>query len=197
MAQVKCSECGAEYSSSATVCPQCGCPNDNYAPEINYSDDDLGKQFFDALLHFLYRIVYFLFVLPFGLWKNAVVRMSKARRTGSLDVTSIKTDYPFLSWLKRFLFEFLFDAVIVVIWIVGVIVAIVTIAPLIKYGASFGHILGTFIGILYGFYVMPILVTISRDITTISVVMPIRWWISFLRRPAKTYDLTHEGKIQK
>lgn len=164
---------------------------------VENSDGQLGKQFVDALLHFLYRIVYFLFVLPFGLWKNAVVRMSIARRSGSLDVTGIKTDYPFLSWLKRFLFEFLFDAIIVVIWIVGVIAALIGFFKgLSSEYVSFGGALFGFIGTLYAFYVAPIGVTILRDLTTICVVMPMRWWISYLRRPAKTYDLTHEGNIK-
>lgn len=163
---------------------------------VESCDCQLGKQFVDALLHFLYRIVYFLFILPFGLWKNAVVRMSNARKSGSLDVTGIKTDYPFLSWLKRFLFEFLFDAIIVVIWIVGVIVSFYGFFDHlghVKFGTAFGELLVS----LYGFYVAPIAVTIIRDLTTICVVMPMRWMISFLRRPAKTYDLTHEGKIEK
>ena len=36
-----------------------------------------------------------------------------------------------------------------------------------------------------------------RDCATLFVILPIRWLISFLRRPAKTYDLTHVGKIER
>lgn len=159
---------------------------------VESGNGQLGNQFLDALLHFLYRIIYFLFVLPFDLWKKAVIRMSEQRKQKSLDVTTINTDYPFLSWLKRFLFEFLFDGIIVISWIVGVIIALVGFFKGI--GDDYLSI-GTLIVSLYSAYVIPILVTIVRDLTTICVVMPMRWWISFLRRPAKTYDLTHEGKL--
>lgn len=122
--------------------------------------------------------------------------MSEQRKKKSLDVKSINTDYPFLSWLKRFLFEFLFDGIIVVCWIIGVIFALIGFFnDLGDYYLSFGKVFMTFIGMLYISYIVPIIITILRDLTTLCVIMPVRWWISFLRRPAKTYDLTHEGKL--
>lgn len=163
------------------------------------SGQEFGKQIVDALLHFLYRIVYFLFILPYGLWKNAVMRMSKQRQNNSLDVTHIKTDYPFLSWFKRFLFEFLFDGLILISWLISFIMFIVF---LVKMGDAFRYLgfWNSFFMIilaLYTAYCGPVIITIMRDLTTLCVVMPIRWIISFWRRPAKTYDLTHIGSIKK
>ena len=167
-------------------------------PQSN-GQEQFGKQLVDALLHFLYRIVYFLFILPYGLWKNAVLRMSKQRQNNSLDVTTIKTDYPFLSWFKRFLFEFLFDGLILISWLIGLICFIVL---MVKTGGAFKYMgfwssFWLILVSLYMAYCGPVLVTILRDLTTICVVMPIRWIISFYRRPAKTYDLTHTGVIKK
>jgi len=165
----------------------------------NNGQDQFGKQIVDALLHFLYRIVYFLFILPYGLWKNAVIRMSKQRQNNALDVTTIKTDYPFLSWFKRFLFEFLFDGLILISWVIGFISFIVF---MVKMGSAFSYLgfwrsLWLILVSLYSAYCGPLLVTIIRDLTTICVVMPMRWVLSFWRRPAKTYDLTHTGVVKK
>lgn len=165
----------------------------------NNGQDQFGKQIVDALLHFLYRIVYFLFILPYGLWKNAVIRMSKQRQNNALDVTTIKTDYPFFSWFKRFLFEFLFDGLILISWVIGFISFIVF---MVKMGSAFSYLgfwrsLWLILVSLYSAYCGPLLVTIIRDLTTICVVMPMRWVLSFWRRPAKTYDLTHTGVVKK
>lgn len=171
----------------------------NFTTPQNNEQDQFNKQLIDALLHFLYRIVYFLFILPYDLWKNAVIRMSKQRRNNSLDVTHIKTDYPYLSWFKRFLFEFLYDGLILIGWVIGLIFFIIT---MVNYGEAFeymdfGNAFLVIVFSLYSAYCVPVTITILRDLTTIFVVMPFRWIISFFRRPAKTYDLTHTGAIKK
>lgn len=171
----------------------------NFTTPQNNEQNQFVKQLTDALLHFLYRIVYFLFILPYDLWKNALMRMSRQRHNNSLDVTHIKTAYPFLSWFKRFLFEFLYDGLILIGWVIGLIFFIIT---MVDYGNAFKHMdFGeAFLIIvlsLYSAYCVPVTITILRDLTTIFVVMPFRWLISFFRRPAKTYDLTHTGAIKK
>ena len=45
------------------------------APENN-DNRPFSKQLVDALIQVFYPIFYFLFLLPYGLWKNAIVRMS-------------------------------------------------------------------------------------------------------------------------
>lgn len=159
--------------------------------------EDFGKQLLDAVIHLLYRFVYFLFILPYGLWKNAVIRLSKQKKENALDVTAVKTEYPFLSWLKRFVFDFLIDGLTVIAWLVGFIVFIIGICKgSLKY-MDFGEALTFILGTLYVIYWAPVALAIIRDLLTLFVVMPIRWLISFFRRPAKTYDLTHVGSIKK
>lgn len=164
----------------------------NFTTPENNGNESFSQQIGDAFIHLLYRLVYFLFILPFGLWKNAVIRMSKQRRSGALDVTTIHTEWPFLSWLKRFIFEFLFDALTIISWIIGLIVVII-VATDAYYFNFFAH----FLLPLYAVYLFPFYFSIVRDCTTIFVVLPIRWMISFFRRPAKTYDLTHVGKVER
>lgn len=158
-------------------------------PENN---SEFGKQLLDAVIHLLYRFAYFLFILPFGLWKNAVIRMSKQKKDGALDVTAIKSDYPFLSWLKRFVFDFLIDGLTVIAWLLFLIVFFVENGRALKYMGFFDVVFS-----LYIIYWSPVLLAIMRDMLTIFLVLPIRWLISFFKRPAKTYDLTHVGTIKK
>jgi len=49
---------------------------------------------------------------------------------------------------------------------------------------------------LYCIYFGPVTLAILRDALQLLVVLPVRWFVSFLRRPAKTYDLTHTGNIK-
>jgi hypothetical protein len=151
-----------------------------------------SKQLGDAVLHLLYRLVYFLFILPYGLWKNAVTRMYNQKQSHALDVTGIHNEWPFLSWLKRFVFEFLFDALTVIFWAIGFLVWFIQIVD-----ARYIQFVPDILIPLYGIYIAPIMFSIMRDAAIIFIVMPIRWFISFLRRPAKTYDLTHVGKIER
>ena len=163
-------------------------------PENN---EDFTKQLVDAIIHLLYRFAYFLFILPFGLWKNAIIRLSKQKREHALDVTAVKTEYPFLSWLKRFIFDFVIDGLTAIAWLIGFIVFIIGICQGELKGLGFWDVLTAILMTLYCIYWAPVALAIIRDLLTLFVVMPIRWLISFFRRPAKTYDLTHVGSIKK
>lgn len=162
----------------------------NQAPRPE-NNEDFVKQLVDALIHLLYRFAYFLFILPFGLWKNAVMRMSKQKENHALDVTSVKSEFPFLSWLKRFTFDFIIDGLTIIWWLVGLIVFFVVNGKYLGQMGFFPVLIA-----LYGIYWMPATLAIIRDCLTLFVVMPVRWLISFFRRPAKTYDLTHVGHIK-
>ena len=154
--------------------------------------EDFGKQLLDAVIHLLYRFVYFLFILPYGLWKKAVIRMSKQKKEKALDVTAINSEYPFLSWLKRFTFDFLIDGLTVIAWLLLLIFFFVKFGSALKYMGFWWIVMS-----LYVIYLSPVILAIVRDLLTIFVVMPVRWLISFFKRPAKTYDLTHVGSIKK
>ncbi|MBO4307671.1 MAG: hypothetical protein J5848_05090 [Bacteroidales bacterium] len=219
MAQIRCSVCGYTYDSSFAVCPNCGNqqgqnnqqdatiydkrsnaeptlpPYSNPAPKNNVSTDDFGMQLGDALIHFIYRIVYFFFILPVALWKKAVERLSKQRRSKALDAAEIKTDWPFLTWMKRFVLEFLIDGLILVAWLLFLLIFMFSIDW--EIGDAFEFAAGPTLGMFYVIFFSPVFLTLVRDIIVLGVVLPIRWWISFFNRPAKTYDLTHVGSIKR
>ena len=152
-------------------------------------NNEFVQQLTDALIHILYRLVYLLFILPYGLWKSAVIRLSKQKKESALDVTGIQSEFPFLSWCKRFTFDFLIDGLTTLAWPLFLI-----------YELSENMLRGGFWPVMIGLYIIywaPGTLAIIRDLLTIFVVMPIRWFLSFLRRPAKTFDLTHVGTIKK
>lgn len=149
---------------------------------------EFAQQLVDALIHLIYRFVYFLFVLPYGLWRKAVVRMSEQKKNGALNVTEINSEYPFLSWLKRFIFDFLIDGLTVIAWLLFLIIFFIENGKGLKYMGFFEVLI-----YLYVIYLTPTILAILRDALLIFVIMPVRWLISLFRRPAKTYDLNHTG----
>ena len=55
------------------------------------SDNTLAKQVVSALIHFLYNFfVYFIFIVPFDLWKKATARLANQRENGGLDLSKSK-----------------------------------------------------------------------------------------------------------
>lgn len=162
-------------------------------PEKN---NEFTKQLLDALIHFGLRLFQVLILLPIDFWKNAVVRLSKQKNEGSLNVTT-KSDLPFLSWLKRFVFEFVIDALTFIAWPLFLICSMSDIIDCFKFMQH--DFFGAFIELIIALYIIyfsPVLLSILRDLLNLCVIMPIRWLLSFLRRPAKTFDLTHTGNIK-
>lgn len=162
-------------------------------PEKN---NEFVKQLLDALIHLGLRLFQVFIILPLDFWKNAVVRMSKQRSEGALNVTT-QSDFPFLSWIKRFIFEFVIDALTFIAWPLFFFTSledIINCFKLMKHSFVDGLIGLTLL--LYIIYFMPVILSIVRDLLNLVIVLPIRWILSFLRRPAKTYDLNHTGNIK-
>ena len=139
----------------------------------------------DALVHFLYTLVYLLFCLPFALWKKATYRLYEQKTNGSLKITKIDSIWPFLSFIKTLLFEFIFDAIAFMAYIVGPIMAIVT---LIKNG-----FFGGFVVSLVGVYYFPMLISLFRDLAQMSL-LPFRKFLSWVRKPAQQLDIDLRNK---
>lgn len=162
-------------------------------PEKN---NEFVKQLLDALIHLGLRLFQVFIILPLDFWKNAVVRMSKQRSEGALNVTT-QSDFPFLSWIKRFIFEFVIDALTFIAWPLFFFTSledIINCFKLMKHSFVDGLIGLTLL--LYIIYFMPVILSIVRDLLNLVIVLPIRWILSFLRRPAKTFDLNHTGNIK-
>ncbi|MBR4804229.1 MAG: hypothetical protein IK032_06280 [Bacteroidales bacterium] len=143
--------------------------------------------------HFLYRIVYLLFVLPVDLWKKAILRMSYQRKNKSLDVDKINHELPFFVWLKRFFFDFVFDGIIIISWVaVAIAIPIIFFSHISLYVSHFEAYMATILPLVIAVFYLPVAISLLKDIITLTVILPSRWIVSFLRRPAKTYDLTHK-----
>ena len=145
------------------------------------------KQLADAGLHFLFRIVYFLFIMPFDLWRKAVIRLSKQRQENSLDITKIETQWPFLSFIKRFTLDFFIDGLIFIVPLIMIIIFIVGCTDDFLIGLS------SFIG---SYFVLPIFFSLMRDFVTLSI-QPIRKFLSWVSKPAQYIDINHSGEIKQ
>lgn len=149
----------------------------------------MEKNFLDQLksaaIHFLYNFfLYYLFVLPLDLWKKAVVRMAEQHEKGALRMSEIKSQWPFLSFLKAFLVDFMFDGVILISYVLGLIVAIIM-------WVSSGF-LAFVVGVIWAYY-MPVFFSLMRDLFVLSL-MPIRKFLSWLSKPAQYMDLEIKNK---
>lgn len=140
----------------------------------------------DATIHFFYQIVYFLFIAPFDMWRNAVIRLSRQKNKGALKLAKIDGLWPLFSYLKILLFEFLFDGVIFISYIIGLLIAIVSLSS----GAGFLGFIG---GLLTGYYVIPIFTTLARDSTQLWL-LPFYKFISWCRKPAQQLDIDFKNR---
>ena len=56
------------------------------------SEKKLSDQVTSALVHFLYNfIIYFIFIVPFDLWKKATIRLADQREKGGLEISKINS----------------------------------------------------------------------------------------------------------
>lgn len=139
-----------------------------------------------ALIHALYSLAYILFILPFDCWVKSAERLAQQRANGSMQITRIKSPWPFLSFVKTLLLEFLFDLVAFLAYFVGVLMAFAAFFTTVKY--SFGAACGAFLATLIGTYYFPIGVVVTRDIFQL-LILPLRKFISWCRKPAQYFDL--------
>lgn len=138
--------------------------------------------FINALVSFLYNFfIYFLFIVPFDLWKKAVIRISLQRQLGKLNISKISSLWPFLSFLKTFFFEFLFDGFIFISWFVGVLGAF--------YAYTETEKIETFAFVLVGTYYFPIGFSLIRDLLQL-LILPLKKFIDWCRKPAQYMDFT-------
>lgn len=203
-----CPECGEVIEKGANRCPNCGFPVDqsffdNATVEEEKTEEcaptceeNFWRILLCSVLHFLYRLVYFLFILPFDIWKKAVVRMYNQKKSKSLDADKIRHEVPFFVWIKRYVFDFLLDGIAIISWLFSLIVVIAFFKNIGTEAHSFNGFLNYFFGSLivptFLVYWLPVTIALLRDAITLFIIMPTRWIFSFLRRPAKTYDLTHK-----
>lgn len=164
--------------------------NTNSDLEKRGNQNDFPHQLLNALIHFLYQFVNFLFVLPYHLWQKAVIRLDYQFCNKTLNVGKIDSPWPFFSWLKRFILEFLLDGLIFIWWLVALIFFFVDICGS---GMSFWD----YLSVLYLLYVSgPFVLSLLRDFIVTCILLPFRKFLSWVRKPAQYMDVKHDGTIK-
>ena len=146
-------------------------------------ENDLKDSTLKALIHVLYSIVYLLFIVPFDLWSKATTRLADQYSSGALKISNITGLWPFLSFIKTIMFEFIFDAAAFMCYIMGPIFAIIVLFVVPDYQFQ------SFLITLIAFYYAPISYMLTRDLLTLFVLLPIRKWVSWFKKPAQQLDI--------
>ena len=150
------------------------------------SEKKLTEQIVSALIHFLYNFfIYFIFIVPFDLWKKATIRLAVQKEKGSLDISKINSLWPFLSFLKAFVFDFLIDGFIFILYILGLIIGIVN---WMKTGEFM-----SFVQVMVGAYFSPIVLSLLRDFLQL-LILPFQKFLSWASKPAQYMDLEIKNK---
>tara|TARA_B110000977_G_C11080780_1_gene492859 strand:- start:3569 stop:4024 length:456 start_codon:yes stop_codon:yes gene_type:complete len=150
------------------------------------NENKLPKQIVSALTHFLYNFfVYFIFIVPFDLWKKATIRLANQKENGVLNISKIKSPWPFLSFLKTFILDFLIDGVIFMLYVLGLFIGI---AAWVESGAF-----SSFIATIAVLYFSPILLSVLRDYLQL-LVLPFKKFLSWASKPAQYMDLEIKNK---
>jgi hypothetical protein len=155
----------------------------NYGKENQKS---FKEHLVNSLLHFLYCFfVYFIFIVPFDLWKKATIRLSLQKEKGSLSISKSTSAWPFFSFLKAFLLEFLMDGLAFISYFAGFIYSIYT---LISTGEVFA-----FLTVLASTYFVPVILSILRDLLQL-LILPFRKFLSWAAKPAQYLSVKIENK---
>lgn len=146
----------------------------------------LTEQIVSALLHFLYNFfIYFIFIVPFDLWRKATIRLANQKENGGLNISKITSLWPFLSFLKSFLLDFLIDGIIFILYVLGIIIGIVM-------WVQSGEFM-SFVGAIVGVYFSPIGLSLLRDLLQL-LVLPFRKFLNWVYKPAQYMDLEIKNK---
>ena len=125
--------------------------------------------------------------MPFDLWRKAVSRLSKQRQEKSLDITKIDTQWPFLSFVKRFTLDFFIDGLIFIVPLLMIIILIV--------GCMDDFLMGLF-SFIGSYFALPIGFSLMRDFVTLTI-LPFRKFLSWVSKPAQYVDIKHSGEIKQ
>ena len=145
------------------------------------NEKKFSEQVVSALVHFLYNfIIYFIFIVPFDLWKKATIRLANQKEKGGLEISKINSPWPFMSFLKVFILDFLIDGFIFILYILGLVVAVFL-------GIQSGDFM-TFLGTISAIYFAPVGLSLLRD-TLQLMILPFKKFLSWASKPAQYMDL--------
>ena len=150
------------------------------------SEKKLSEQIKSALIHFLYNFfIYFIFIVPFDLWKKATVRLASQKESGGLNISKITSLWPFLSFLKAFVLDFLIDGIIFILYIIAPIVGIylwIESGEISLFVITIGQI-----------YFAPVGLSLLRDFLQL-LSLPFKKFLSWASKPAQYMDLEIKNK---
>lgn len=144
------------------------------------------NQILNALIHFLYNFfIYFIFIVPFDLWKKATIRLANQKESGGLSISKITSLWPFLSFMKAFMLDFLIDGIIFILYVIGLIIGIVLWITTGEFAS--------FLGVIAGIYFSPIGLSLLRDLIQLMT-LPFKKFLSWALKPAQYMDLEIKNK---
>jgi hypothetical protein len=156
-----------------------------------------------ALVHSLLSILSFIFVTPLKLWIKAAERLSAQKEAGSLNLTNIHSEWPMLTYIKRFTLDFYFDAAAFLAYPLGILWAIwcgidsaMYASHLNEMGADssvFAAFITSLLVTLIVQYFTPVLCYIAHDLCVV-ILLPIRKLIDWFKKPAQHMDLDIKNK---
>ena len=156
----------------------------------------------DATLEVLLAIARIL-LLPFNLWVKAITNLSEQKAKGALNLQEIKGLWPFFSFCKRLFLDYMFDVIAFLSYPIGILVAvvlfvqtIVTAPQYMSFGQTFNLACASFIGAVIAIYVIPVSTAFAHNLLQLML-LPVRKFIDWCRKPAQHLDLTHENKDKK
>lgn len=150
------------------------------------NENEFIKEMIKALKHFAYHFfIYFLFVMPFELWKKATLRLAEQNEKGDLNISKLKGAWPFLSFLKVFFLNFFIDGIIFIQYILG---GFISIFIWIETGEF-----KSFMTYLAFIYLSPVLLSLVRDIIQLCM-LPFKKFVSWVNKPAQFLNLEIENK---
>lgn len=153
-----------------------------------FNMEKLKSLFGPALIHSLHTIVYFLFIVPFDAFVNAVERLAKQRENKALKLSEIKTPWPFFSFMKRVFLDFGVDFLTLLSYILAPLLALVALIWGIATKTNFFLILGAMIGVVIACYYAPLFFAWLRD-CIVMMILPFKKFLSWCYKPAQYFDL--------
>lgn len=136
----------------------------------------------EALIHCLKTLVVFIFLLPYKLWVKSAMNLVEQKEKASIEPTTINGLWPFLTYLKRFTFDFYFDAVSFLSYFIGLLIAFVC---LIQAGID-GFVICSIV-----VYYTPLYVSFFRDLTQVALI-PFRKFLNWGSKPAQYLEIKNK-----
>lgn len=136
----------------------------------------------EALIHSLKTLVVFIFLLPYKLWVKSAMNLVEQKEKASIEPTTINGLWPFLTYLKRFTFDFYFDAVSFLSYFIGILFAFVCLIQVGFYGFIICSIV---------VYYTPLYVSFFRDLTQVCLI-PFRKFLNWGSKPAQYLEIKNK-----